>query len=308
LKAPIVQLYRVQFRMVDIWPEQLDTSVEKNEGDHFIEVEVYEHWLEPTDRGTGHSFENHLLFDHTAGEDCQQAHSHSHEHHHHQHDGADDAHVHETRVAVESRAVQREGPPSPSKELFNGLVRILVKNGVVSPDEIRLMSERMDTAAQKLEGATLCVKAWMDPAFEERLLRDPASAAAELGINTSNPNAPTVLTVLKSTPTKHNLVVCTLCSCYPSGMLGIAPSWYKSREYRSRAVREPRRVLEEFGLTLPNGTTILVHDSTADHRYIVLPVRPEGTENWSEADLRSLITRDTMIGVAVPRLDANSKA
>ena len=307
LEAPKVQLYRVRFRQCDIWPEQYPPGTNP-QGD-VVEMEVYEHWLEATDSSSGHSFDdNKFFFDHSSGDDCieDDAHDHHHDHHHHEHhhhehlDGK--AHVHEPRTTIESRAIQREGPPTPGKELFQALSRLLLNKQVVHSDEIRLMTERMDSAFDRLDGATLVVKAWIDPEFEARLLHDAATAAQELGINTSNANAPTVLTVLKNTPSTHNLIVCTLCSCYPSGLLGIAPSWYKSREYRSRAVREPRRVLEEFGVALPEQTSLRVHDSTADHRYLVLPVRPEGTEQWSEDDLRRLITRDTMIGVALPRV------
>ena len=180
-------------------------------------------------------------------------------------------------------------------------MKILVEKDIVSVNEVRLVMEKLDTAGKQLDGASLVVEAWMDPSFRERLLANPSAAAQEIGIVTSNPNAPTVLSVVPNTPTTHNLVVCTLCSCYPSGLLGIAPSWYKSSEFRSRAVREPRRVLEQdFGLDVSHKATLRVHDSTADHRYIVLPERPAGTEGWSKEDLRALITRDTMIGVAVP--------
>ena len=174
------------------------------------------------------------------------------------------------------------------------------KNRLSLRDEVRLMCERMDTAGKNLDGAALVLEAWLNPSFQKRLIDDPPSAAAELGISTSNPNAPTVLTVVPNTPETHNLVVCTLCSCYPSGLLGIAPSWYKSREYRARAVREPRKVLQEFGVTVPPNKQIRVHDSTADHRYLVLPERPPNTENLSREDLRAIITRDSMIGVSVP--------
>jgi len=297
LEAPKVQLYRVRFRHRDVWPEQFDPATMQGGMDDFVEVEVYEHWLEPADQSSGHSFENNLLFDHSSGDDCvDDSHGHSHSHHHH-HD-MEDSHIHESRPTVESRAIQREGPPTPGKELFQALYRVLLDKKIVTSDEVRLVSERMDTAAARLDGASLVVKAWTDPGFEARLLDDAVSAAAEIGINASNPNAPTVLIVLKNTPTTHNLIVCTLCSCYPSSLLGIAPSWYKSREYRSRAVREPRTVLAEFGVPLSADTTIRVHDSTADHRYLVLPLRPEGTEGWSEEDLRGLITRDMMLGVA----------
>jgi nitrile hydratase len=171
---------------------------------------------------------------------------------------------------------------------------------LVTKDEIRAMIEYLDSAGSNLVGRDLIIKAWMDSDFEQRLLNDARSAALEIGIETTNPNAPTVLSVVKNTPISHNLIVCTLCSCYPSGLLGIAPTWYKSSEYRSRAVREPREVLKEFGTRLPQGLSVRVHDSTADHRYLVLPQRPKGTENWSEEDLKKLVTRDSMIGVTIP--------
>lgn len=200
---------------------------------------------------------------------------------------------------MEVRAVQREGPPRPGKDLFQALLRIVVQKDIVTRDEIRSMVQALDDAGTDLRGATLVVKAWMDPSFKERLLKDPAAVGGEIGISTSNPNAPTVLTVVENTPQVHNLVVCTLCSCYPSSMLGIAPSWYKSSEFRSRAVREPRKVLEDFGTIIPSGKSIRVHDSTADHRYLVLPERPDETEGWSEDELRKLVTRDSMIGVTI---------
>ncbi|KAL7530945.1 hypothetical protein ACHAXR_003758 [Thalassiosira sp. AJA248-18] len=181
-------------------------------------------------------------------------------------------------------------------------MKVLIEKDIISPDEVREMSEKLVMAGKTLNGAALVAKAWMDPTFEERLLKDAPAAAAEIDIVTSNPNAPTVLTVVKNTAHVHNLIVCTLCSCYPSGLLGIAPSWYKSREYRSRAVREPRQVLLEFGTVIPVSSQIRVHDSTADHRYLVLPKRPEGTEGWAEDELKALVTRDSMVGVSVPRL------
>mmetsp|Transcript_948 Transcript_948/g.2087 ORF Transcript_948/g.2087 Transcript_948/m.2087 type:complete len:143 (-) Transcript_948:1581-2009(-) len=136
------------------------------------------------------------------------------------------------------------------------------------------MVDYLDSAGGNLLGRDLVVKAWMDRGFEERLLDDVASAAREIGIKTTNLNAPTVLTVVRNSPTEHNMIVCTLCSCYSSGLLEIAPTWYKSSEFRSRTVREPRDVLEEFGTLLPQDKSIRVHDSTADHRYLVLPQRP----------------------------------
>ena len=169
------------------------------------------------------------------------------------------------------------------------------------------MTEKLENAKQDLIGADLIVEAWMDPTFKENLLKDPATAARTIGIETSNPNAPTVLSVVANDSKVHNLVVCTLCSCYPSGLLGIAPSWYKSSEYRSRAVREPRSVLNEFGTSLPSDKVIRIHDSTADHRYLVLPERPEGTDGWTKQELRNLVTRDSMIGVTIPDVDTSRK-
>ena len=281
LDAPQVRLYRVRFKMEDLWPEQ-------GKSDDVIEVEIYEPWLELSDGKPGYDYSG-PLFDHsTKGADCT---DHTHDHR---------SHRHEDRHLVEKRAAKLEVEPRPGKELFSALVNVVFEKGIVSPAEINTMVERLTMAGQNLHGASLVARAWTDPQFEERLLNDPSSAASELGISTSNPNAPTILTVVKNTDDTHNLVVCTLCSCYPSGLLGIAPSWYKSKEYRSRAVREPRELLAEFGTTLPKGCRIRVHDSTADHRYVVLPRRPKATEGVSEDQLRGLVTRDSMIGVSIP--------
>jgi nitrile hydratase subunit alpha len=137
-------------------------------------------------------------------------------------------------------------------------------------------------------------RAWVDPAFKARALANGSAAAQELGIESGTYK----LIVLENTPKLHNLVVCTLCSCYPRMLLGLPPDWYKARNYRSRAVNEPRAVLREFGTIVPDGVEVRVHDSTADMRYLVLPMRPAGSESLSEADLAKLVTRDSMIGVA----------
>jgi nitrile hydratase len=142
-------------------------------------------------------------------------------------------------------------------------------------------------------------RAWVDRAFRKKLLENGSRACEELGLD-----VPALkLVVVENTPEVHNVVVCTLCSCYPRMLLGIPPDWYKSRSYRSRTVREPRAVLSEFGLELKQEIRIRVHDSTADMRYLVLPMRPAGTESWSEERLASIVTRDCMIGVAVPVLN-----
>jgi len=140
-------------------------------------------------------------------------------------------------------------------------------------------------------------RAWTDPEFRARLLANGTEAVREFGIDMGDAE----LIAVENTPRRHNLVVCTLCSCYPRQVLGLPPDWYKSRAYRSRAVIEPRVVLREFGTEIPDDLTVSVHDSTADIRYIVLPARPAGTEGMSEADLAALVTRDVMVGVTLPK-------
>jgi nitrile hydratase len=170
---------------------------------------------------------------------------------------------------------------------------LLIEKGIITPDDVRRAIEAMD-ARSPAQGARVVARAWTDPAYKARLLADPNAAIKELGIE------PGVykLVVLENTPQVHNLVVCTLCSCYPRGVLGLPPDWYKSRAYRSRAVHEPRAVLREFGTEIADNVAVHVHDSTADMRYLVLPERPAGTEGMSEAALAELVTRDSMIGVA----------
>lgn len=170
---------------------------------------------------------------------------------------------------------------------------LLIEKGILTADEVREAIERMDARGPHL-GAKVVAKAWTDPAFKARLLKDASSAIEQVGVQMDQP---TRLIVVENTPEIHNLVVCTLCSCYPRMVLGIPPDWYKSRAYRSRAVREPRAVLAEFGTSLPDDVTVRVHDSTADMRYLVLPMRPKGTEGFDEARLAALVTRDSMIGV-----------
>jgi nitrile hydratase len=170
---------------------------------------------------------------------------------------------------------------------------LLIEKGILTADEVREAVERMDARGPHL-GAKVVAKAWVDPAFKARLLKDGSAAVEEAGVQMDQP---TRLIVVENTAEVHNLVVCTLCSCYPRMVLGIPPDWYKSRAYRSRAVFEPRAVLSEFGTTLPDNVTVRVHDSTADMRYLVLPMRPRGSEGLDEAKLAALVTRDSMIGV-----------
>ena len=173
---------------------------------------------------------------------------------------------------------------------------LLIEKGRITPAEIALQIDAMD-ARSPAGGAAVVARAWTDPDFKQRLLADAAAASREMGFDIG----PLNLIAVENTPDTHNLIVCTLCSCYPRNLLGFPPDWYKTREYRSRAVREPRAVLREFGLDLPAGTTIRVHDSTADMRYIVLPARPDGTEGLTEDALAALVTRDSMIGTGLPR-------
>jgi nitrile hydratase subunit alpha len=175
---------------------------------------------------------------------------------------------------------------------------LLIEKGILTADEIRQAVERMDARGPHL-GAKVVARAWTDPAFKARLLEDGSAAAEEAGVQMDQP---TRLIVVENTPEVHNLVVCTLCSCYPRMVLGIPPDWYKSRAYRSRAVREPRDVLKEFGTVVGQDVELRVHDSTADMRYLVLPERPAGTVGWSEDQLAAIVTRDSMIGVTRCRI------
>jgi nitrile hydratase alpha subunit len=174
---------------------------------------------------------------------------------------------------------------------------LAIEKGLITADDHRRLLEYLDGATPAL-GAKVVARAWVDPEFKARVLAD-GSVAWELGATNYDR---THLIVLENTPEVHNLVVCTLCSCYPRPLLGLPPDWYKSPAYRSRAVRWPRSVLAEFGTLLPEHVAIQVHDSTADMRYLVMPMRPEGTDGWSEDQLAELVTRDTMIGVTSPRV------
>lgn len=189
----------------------------------------------------------------------------------------------------------RAPAPGESELLALAVSELLIEKGVLSADEVRRTIEATDRRTPEL-GRRLVARAWVDPAFKERLLADGRAAAEALGIDMLT----TRLVVLENTPEVHNLVVCTLCSCYPRPVLGLPPDWYKSRPYRTRAVREPRAVLAEFGTVIPDGVAVRVHDSTADMRYLVLPMRPAGCEDMDEAELAELVTRDSMIGVGLP--------
>ena len=172
---------------------------------------------------------------------------------------------------------------------------LLIEKGIFTGDEFRRTLEDIDSRNPG-DGARVVARAWVDAEFKKRLLADTAAAAAELGVDAGTIPIMTV----ENTPQIHNAIVCTLCSCYPRLLLGLPPDWYKSRAYRSRVVREPRSVLAEFGTTISEDTEVRVHDSTAELRYMVLPMRPEGTEGMSEDELAKLVTRDCMVGVTLP--------
>lgn len=202
------------------------------------------------------------------------------------------SHTHDREVAPENRDVNETG----HYELMATAIReLLIEKGVVTPEEIRAQLEFMDSRGPAL-GAQIIAKAWADSAYKDRLLDDGTAAAAELGI----PMGDAELLVVENTPEVHNMIVCTLCSCYPRTVLGLPPDWYKSKSYRSRAVIEPRAVLAEFGTMIGEDVSVRVQDSNADMRYLVLPMRPEGTEGWSEEQLAGLVTRDSMVGVSLP--------
>ena len=177
---------------------------------------------------------------------------------------------------------------------------LLLEKGVISEKDIQNQIEYQE-ARSPANGAKIVARAWIDPAFKERLIADPKAACAELGIDATALNE---FVVLENTEKVRHMVVCTLCSCYPRPILGRPPDWYKSFNYRQRSVNDPRGVMREFGLVLPDDVEVRVHDSTADIRYLVLPLRPKGTDGLSEAELARLVTRDSMIGVmdALPRL------
>jgi nitrile hydratase len=182
-----------------------------------------------------------------------------------------------------------------SEARFLALKSMLIEKGVVTADEIRQRHEINDRGTPH-QGARMVARAWLDPEFKSRMLKDGKKAAVELGIEVTEAE----LMVIENTPEVHNLIVCTLCSCYPRSLLGEPPAWYVSKAYRSRAVREPRKVLREFGLTFPDSIDVRVHDSNADLRYVVMPMRPPSTDGLSEAELAALISRDCLVGAALP--------
>jgi nitrile hydratase len=190
--------------------------------------------------------------------------------------------------------------PRPVSEVelrAQALEALLVEKGLVASDAIDAVIEHYERDVGPRNGAKVVARAWADPAYRERLLEDGTKAIAGLGfVGAEGDN----MVVVANTPAVHNVIVCTLCSCYPWPLLGLPPSWYKSLPYRARMVAEPRQVLRELGLDLPDAVEVRVWDSSAEVRYLVLPVRPAGTDGWSEERLAEIVTRDCMVGTAVP--------
>src|SRR5262245_22178302 len=217
---------------------------------------------------------------------------HDHDDHDHDHDDDDD---HDHAHAPPQK--DHDADPVGAYEVLEEAVRsLLIEKGVLTAQEIANQVDLMDSRSPAL-GAKVVARAWVDPAFKRRLLGDTRAALAELDIDIGTLAE---FRTVENTPKVHNVIVCTLCSCYPKMLLGVPPAWYKALAYRSRTVTDPRGVLAEFGVELSEGIDVRVHDSTADLRYIVLPMRPKGTKGWSEKDLAKLVTRNSMIGTAIP--------
>lgn len=208
-------------------------------------------------------------------------HDHDHDHHGHHHHDHDHDHSELSEVALRVRALET----------------ILTRKGLVDPAALDAIVETYETKIGPRNGARVVARAWTDPAYLAHLRENATAAIAELGYGGRQGEH---MQIVENTPDTHNMVVCTLCSCYPWPVLGLPPVWYKSAPYRSRAVIDPRGVLKDFGVTLPDAMQIRVWDSTAEMRYLVLPMRPAGTENWSEEQLAHLVTRDSMIGTGLP--------
>jgi nitrile hydratase alpha subunit len=218
-------------------------------------------------------------------------HDHPHDHHH-----GDSDHD-------PSHAPQADDLPAPreSRLLEQALRELLIDTGVLTAAMINAQIDRMDSRNPAL-GAKVIAHAWTDSAFKDRLIREPLGTIQHFtGMPMIAAGMPE-LSVVENDPDVHNVVVCTLCSCYPRMLLGIPPAWYKATDYRSRVVRDPRAVLSEFGLDLPETVSVRVHDSTADMRYLVIPRRPPETAGWTEEQLAAIVTRDCMIGAAVPKV------
>ena len=296
-------LYRVRFQMSDLWPEYAGSSRDT------VDVEIYQNWLELDSSDTSANTDN---------QECKRQ---------KQQQQSAAATIfkglqfvksepvsitvqgNSERRSLEQAAIEAE-EPVPSH--VSALIKSLLSKGVLTETEISEATSAIESWGTRHQGPRIVARAWTDPNFHSLLLKDARAACEELGVFPAFVPpftwAKTQLTVVQNSDAVHNLIVCTLCSCYPLPLLGRSPSWYRSRSYRSRAVREPRKVLQEFGMIVPEGVEVRVHDSTADCRYLVLPQRPKGTEGWNEEQLISLVTRDCLIGTALPKSHISSKA
>ena len=218
-------------------------------------------------------------------------------HHDHSHSQAHD-HGHD-------HGHDHDAGPDPMTKRVQALEALLVEKGYVDPAAVDALIETYESKIGPRNGARVVAKAWTDPDYRQRLLEDATGAIAELGFGGRQGEH---MVAVENAPGRHNLVVCTLCSCYPWPVLGVPPAWYKSAAYRSRAVLEPRGVLEEFGVRLPEHTEFRIWDSTAEIRYLVIPERPAGTEGWTEEQLADLVTRDSMIGTGLAKSPADLPA
>jgi nitrile hydratase subunit alpha len=288
-------LYRVSFAARDLWaaptapPAGTVTGGTSSEAADRVVVEVFQHWLEKSDATGSASVPPPTSVVAASGnEGGDEQHDHDHDH----------GHVHESRFDVEQTAVDREAVPGPGVRLAQSVVAALLAKRAVSREELADMTRLRDSFGESGAAARVVARAWCDADYRSRLLADATSAVEEMGVSMNG----TRLIAVANTTRLHNVIVCTLCSCYPVRLLGRSPGWYKSRSYRARVVAEPRIVLREFGLDLPAEFAAVVHDSTSELRYMVLPLRPEGTDGMSEEDLCSFVNRDHLIGVAVPRV------
>ena len=225
--------------------------------------------------------------------DQRGAHDHSHDHAH----GDDHIHDHDRTFQPDIE----DSAPGRYELMTYAIRELLIEKGHLAGEELRKSQERLDSW-EPSQGAKIVARAWTDPEFKKRLLEDGNAAMAEFGIEPGGAK----MTVVENTDSVQNVIVCTLCSCYPRAVLGLPPDWYRSKSYRSRVVIEPRTVLREFGTEIPDDMTVRVHDSLADLRYLVLPRRPAGTEGWSEDQLAALVSRDCMVGVANPEVPVNA--
>ena len=217
---------------------------------------------------------------------------------HHDHDHAHD-HDHDDHKVPNPANEHDNGPPGEYEIMSRAMQELLELKGLITAEQVAKRMEQFDEEFP-YRGAQIVARAWTDPAYKQRLLDDGRAACAEAGVMLEAER----LIAVENTPAVHNVIVCTLCSCYPRSLLGMPPTWYKSRNYRSRVVFEPRTVLREFGTVLPDSVTVRVHDSNADMRYLVVPMRPAGTDGWSIERLAGLISRDMLVGVTVPKLPA----